>query len=127
MKPAAGINFQRLFESAPGLYLILQPDLTIVAVSDAYLQATMTIREDILGRGLFDVFPDNPDDPDASGVSNLGASLRYVLQNREAHTMAVQQYDIRRPDGSFEERYWSPLNKPVFNEKNEIAFIIHRV
>ncbi|MEJ0106877.1 MAG: PAS domain S-box protein [Bacteroidota bacterium] len=127
MNSAAGINFQQLFESAPGLYLILQPDLTIVAVSDAYLKATMTKREQILGRGIFDVFPDNPDDPGATGVSNLRASLNYVLQNREVHTMAVQQYDIRRPDGNFEERYWSPLNKPLFNEKNEIAFIIHRV
>ena len=31
-----------LFESAPGLYLVLDPDLVIVAASDAYLAATMT-------------------------------------------------------------------------------------
>ena len=62
-------DFKALFESAPGLFLVLKPDLTIVAVSDAYLAATMTRREDILGRGLFDVFPDNPDDPAATGVA----------------------------------------------------------
>ena len=122
-----GINFQLLFESAPGLYLILDTGLIIVAVSDAYLKATMTTREDILGRHLFDVFPDNPDDPAATGVSNLRASLNYVLQHATAHTMAVQKYDIRRPDGTFEERYWSPLNKPVLDKENKIAFIIHRV
>lgn len=54
-------DFQALFESAPGLYLVLTPALTIVAVSDAYLKATMTKREEILGRRLFEVFPDNPD------------------------------------------------------------------
>lgn len=122
-----GIDFQLLFESAPGLYLILNTDLTIVAVSDAYLKATMTNREEILGRHLFDVFPDNPNDPAATGVSNLKASLNYVLQNATSHTMAVQKYDIRRPDGTFEERYWSPLNKPVFDKQKKIAFIIHRV
>ncbi|WP_276502761.1 PAS domain-containing sensor histidine kinase [Terrimonas pollutisoli] len=127
MQSPAGANFQWLFESAPGLYLVLMPDLSILAASDAYLQATMTKRGEILGRNLFDVFPDNPDDPAATGVSNLRASLNYVLQNREAHTMAVQKYDIRRPDGSFEERFWSPLNKPVFNDKNELVYIIHRV
>ena len=38
-------EFRRLFESAPGLYLVLSPeDLHIVAVSDAYLKATMTQR-----------------------------------------------------------------------------------
>ena len=123
-------DFRALFESAPGLYLVLTPDLEIVAVSDAYLQATMTQREAILGRGLFEVFPDNPDDPTASGVGNLKASLQNVLQNRVPDTMAVQKYDIRRPEsegGGFEVRYWSPMNSPVFRAGGEIAYIIHRV
>lgn len=122
---AAG--FKTLFESAPGLYLVLLPDLTIVAVSNAYAKATMTIREEIIGRGLFEVFPDNPCDKNADGVSNLSASLNYVLQHKAAHTMAVQKYDIRRPDGTFEVRYWSPLNTPVINAAGEVVYIIHRV
>src|SRR3954471_5316712 len=68
-------DFRDLFESSPGLYLVLSPELCILAVSDAYLQATMTKRDAILGRPLFDVFPDNPDDAAATGVSNLRASL----------------------------------------------------
>jgi signal transduction histidine kinase len=123
-------NFQALFESAPGLYLELTPDLNIVAVSEAYLQATMTKREAILGRGLFEIFPDNPDDPAASGVRNLSASLQNVIKNRVPDTMAVQKYDIRRPEsegGGFEERFWSPMNSPVFGPAGEIAYIIHRV
>lgn len=120
-------DFRLLFESAPGLYLVLLPDLHIVGVSDAYAEATMTRREEILGRHLFEVFPDNPNDPMADGVSNLRASLDSVLKKRKTHTMAVQKYDIRRPDGSFEVRYWSPINKPVFDERKEITYIIHRV
>ena len=68
-------DFRLLFESAPGLYLVLDGTLVIVAVSDAYLAATMTRREEIVGRNLFDVFPDNPDNPDATGTANLRASL----------------------------------------------------
>jgi hypothetical protein len=49
-----------LFESAPGFYLVLDPGLRIVAASDAYLHATMTVREEILDRGIFEVFPDTP-------------------------------------------------------------------
>lgn len=120
-------DFRALFESAPGLYLVLTPELRIVGVSDAYAEATMTKREQILGRGLFEVFPDNPQDPAADGVSNLRSSLAFVLKNRKTHTMAVQKYDIRRPDGTFEVRYWSPVNKPVFDAHDKIAYIIHRV
>lgn len=124
------LDFRVLFESAPGLYLVLTPDLKIVAASDAYLRATMTQRKEILRRGVFDVFPDNPDELTATGVSNLRTSFDSVLQNRVPHTMAVQKYDIRRPEsegGGFEQRYWSPVNSPVFGANGEITHIIHRV
>ena len=121
------LHFRALFESLPGLYLVLKPDFTIVAASDAYLKATMTAREQILGRNLFEVFPDNPGDPAATGVSNLRASLNRVLQNARPDTMAIQKYDVRKPDGVFEERYWSPVNSPVVGPDRKIEYIIHRV
>ncbi|MGE3301575.1 MAG: ATP-binding protein [Hyphomonadaceae bacterium] len=127
---SASLDFAAVFHAAPDRYLLLGPDLTILAVSDAYARATMTRREDVVGRGLFDVFPDNPDDADATGVGNLGASLRRVLRTRTADAMAVQKYDVRRADGDgggFEERYWSPVNTPVLGADGEIRYIIHRV
>jgi PAS domain S-box-containing protein len=126
-------DFQTLFEAAPGLYLVLLPDApryTIVAVSDAFTRATMTTREDILGRGLFDVFPDNPADPAATGVSDLRASLGRMLATRVPDALTVQKYDIRRPaesGGAFEERWWNLKNSPVFGSRGEVAYIIHAV
>jgi len=123
-------DFRALFESAPGLYLVLKPNLTIVAVSDAYLRATMTERAKILGRGLFEIFPGNPDEPGATGVPNLQSSLERVLAGKVPDAMAVQKYDIRRPDsegGGFEERYWSPVNSPVLGARGQVRFIIHCV
>src|SRR5215831_1153826 len=123
-------DFRALFEAAPGLYLVLLPDLRIVAASDAYLSATMTKREEILGRGLFDVFPDNPEDPDATGVRNLAASLERALKSCRPDAMAVQKYSVRRPESEgsgFEERYWSPLNSPVLTAEGQVTHIIHRV
>lgn len=122
-------DFQVLFESAPGLYLVLSRELVIVAASNEYLNATMTKRNEIIGRYLFEVFPDNPDDLSATGVNNLKASLNKVLQTRSPNSMAVQKYDIRKPEsegGGFEERYWSPLNSPVLGAAGEIVYIIHR-
>ena len=121
--------YRSLLRGAPDLYLILTPDLRISDASDAYLAATMTSRESVVGRPLFEVFPDNPNDPHATGVSNLRASLEHVLRTRTPHEMAVQKYDIRRPEsegGGFEERYWSPRNTPVLDEAGVVAHIIHR-
>jgi len=123
------VDFRALFESAPGSFLVLDPELRIVAASDAYLTATMIRREDAVGRDIFDVLPDNPDDPHATGVANLRASLRRVLKHGRPDTMAVQRYDIRRPaseGGRFEARYWSPVNSPVL-DGGRVRYIIHRV
>lgn len=122
-------DFRAIFESAPGCYLILDPELLIVGASDAYLAATMTDRGEIVGRHIFEVFPDNPDDSTATGVGNLRESLQRVLTQREPDTMAAQQYDIRRPEsdgGGFETRWWSPINSPVLTD-DDVSYIIHRV
>ncbi len=123
-------DFRVLFESAPESYLVVDPQLVIVAVSEAYLRNTMTRRADIIGKGIFEVFPDNPEDPEASGEANLRSSLDRVCRDLVADTMAVQRYDIRRPEsagGGFEVRYWSPLNSPVLGPLGRLAYIIHRV
>ena len=123
-------DFRLLFEASPDVLLVLRPDApryTMVAATDARLRATHTTREQTIGRSLFEVFPDNPDDPDATGTSNLRASLDRVVATRAPDTMAVQKYDIRGPDGKFHAKYWSPKNVPVLSPSGELLYILHRV
>lgn len=119
-------QFRALFESLPGRFLVLSPEHEIVAASDAYLEATMTRREDIVGRGLFEVFPDNPADAKADGTTHLRSSLNRVLQSRAPDTMPIQRYDVRDAAGVFQERYWSPVNSPVLNADGQVEYVIHR-
>jgi len=124
------LNFCTLFEGAPDCYLVLDRNLNIVAVTDAYAGATMTKRSEILGKGMFEIFPDNPDDPAAEGVRNLHASLLQVLKTNTADAMPVQKYDIRKPEsegGGFDARYWSPVNTPISDQNGNIQYIIHKV
>lgn len=127
------VDFRALFEQAPGPYLVLLPDpprYTIVAASEAYLRATMTTRdqpEGLMQRGLFEAFPDPPDEPTATGTRNLRHSLETVLRTTAPHRMAVQRYDIQAPDGKWEVRYWEPLNTPVLNGDGSVEYILHYV
>jgi PAS domain-containing protein len=91
-------DFRALFEAAPNIYLVLSPDLMIVAASDACCRASRCERDKMVGRNLFDVFPSNPDDPDDVAARNTRASLARVLQFRRPDRMDVQRYDIRRPE-----------------------------
>ena len=126
------IDYQKIFENAPALFLLLEANesFPILDASNAYLRATYTQRDAIVGQSLFEVFPDNPEEPGATGTANLRSSLQRVLADGQPDTMAVQKYDIRRPaseGGGFEERYWSPVNSPVFGADGRMLYIVHRV
>lgn len=130
-KPPLSIHhYFDIFNATPFPYLLLDTDFDIVGVNEAYLEATLTKREEIVGKNLFIVFPDNPHDLNANGVSNLSHSLKTVLATKKSHRMDIQKYDIPLPGSNgeeFEERYWSPLNTPVFNQHGDVEFIIHEV
>ncbi len=121
------IDYQKLFVELPGLYIILSTDLTILDVSKKLTKAAGINRSDMIGKKLFDVFPENPYDLASDGQSNLKYSLNYAINHKTSHTMAVLRYDVKNQEGIFEERYWCPVNKPVLDENGEVDFIIHRV
>ncbi|GGX46992.1 PP2C family protein-serine/threonine phosphatase [Streptomyces noursei] len=123
------LDYRALFAATPSPYLVLGTDLVVVDVNDAYCRATGRCREELVGQHLFVAFPDNPMDRMADGVRNLRASLERVLETGKPDTMGVQRYDIpvtARP-GTFEERWWSPVNAPVHGPDGQVAYLIHRV
>jgi two-component system, cell cycle sensor histidine kinase and response regulator CckA len=123
-------DFRRVFEAGPGLFLLLTPDLHILAASDAYLRATLTTREGILGRYVFDVFPDNPGDPTNLGVQTVKESMERAIRTKAPDTLPVQKYDVPQPQsegGGFAVRYWSPVNAPILGPTGEVVYLLHRV
>ncbi len=123
-------DYRLLFEAAPTPYVVLSPAFIILAVNDAFLEASHRPRASLVGRMVFDVFPDNPNDPAPTGLKNLRRSLERVLHARCTDTMAVQQYDIplgTPPDVQFVERHWCPVNVPVLGEDGEVRYILHCV
>ncbi|MFD9220572.1 PP2C family protein-serine/threonine phosphatase [Streptomyces sp. NPDC060064] len=125
----SGIDYEAVFHTLPSAAALLTPQLVYADANEAYLRLSGRAREQLLGMHLFDVFPDNPDDPDASGMRNLKASLLRVVESGTRDSMALQRYDVEAPDrpGVFEERYWSPVNAPVLDPDGKVVLIVHRV
>jgi PAS fold len=98
-------------------------------MNQAYLQVAGRTRGELLGRAVFEAFPDNPSDPDATGVANLTASLRRVLVTGERDIIELQRYDVEVPGkpGQYDSRYWLPMNAPVLGHDGRIAPIAHCV
>ncbi|MFI8287565.1 PP2C family protein-serine/threonine phosphatase [Streptomyces sp. NPDC085614] len=108
---------------------LLTPGLRYADANEDFQRLSGRTRDQLVGRHLFDVFPDNPNDPAATGVRNLEASLKRVLETGERDSMALQRYDVESLDrpGEWEERYWSPVNAPILGPDGHVALLVHRV
>ncbi|AYC42961.1 PP2C family protein-serine/threonine phosphatase [Streptomyces griseorubiginosus] len=123
------IDYAAVFQALPGVVALVTPDLVFADVNEEFLGVSGRRREEIVGRYFFDVFPDNPNDRAATGMRNLAASLRRVLDTGERDAMALQRYDVEDPErpGEWQVRYWSPVNAPVLGSDGKVALVVHRV
>jgi len=113
-------------ETAPNIYLILSPDLYILTASDVFLEATETTRQAIVGKHIFEAFPDNPAVPGIDGEQSINFSLQEALRTKKRHQLPVIRYDVPDHDipGQFIQRYWHPSHTPVLNEQGKVEYII---
>jgi PAS domain-containing protein len=123
------VDHTAVYRHLPVPVLLLSPEFVVADVNPAYLQVTGRTREELLGRDVFDAFPDNPGDPGATGVRNLRASMRRVLATGKPDALALQRYDVEAPEspGRFARRYWCPVNAPVFGPDGRVVLIAHCV
>ncbi|CAN1526296.1 PAS domain [Flavobacteriaceae bacterium] len=119
----------KFFKISPTPSLMLLPDapkFTIVNINDAYLDATYSEYDDIVGKGFFEAFPINTSDSTVDVVKNLSQSLQTVVTTLKKHKMDIQKYDIPiRGTSKFELKYWESENIPLLNNNGKIKFIIH--
>ncbi|MGW7531283.1 PAS domain-containing protein [Amycolatopsis sp. NPDC054798] len=121
------VDFEAVFLAASSPTAVLSREFVILAVNDAYEAVSGRLRNELVGRNVFEAFPDDPQDP--RGARALRASLERVRSTRQRHAMPLQRYDVEvaeRP-GDVEQRYWSPVNTPVLGPDGSVRLILHRV
>ena len=123
------IDYETVFQCLPGMVALLTPELVYVDANEDFQRLSGRDRDQLVGRYIFDVFPDNPNDSAATGMRDVRASMLRVVATGERDTMALQRYDVEDPvqPGQWEERYWSPINAPVLGPDGQVEFVLHRV
>jgi hypothetical protein len=121
-------DFQTLFRHMPGIFIATRPDFTIVAASDDMRRKTFTWRDEIIGRSILDVFPDNSSGDEPGGTTRLEAWLRDVLESGATHSAHVVRYDIRdrlSGDDGWVEKFWTVVSRPVVDRQNgEVLYVL---
>ncbi|WP_406377300.1 SpoIIE family protein phosphatase [[Kitasatospora] papulosa] len=123
------LDYAAVFHALPGMVALLTPGLLYADANEDFLRLAGRSREQLLGRYIFDVFPENPNDPAAAGMRETRASMLRVLETGERDTMALVRYDIedRERPGHWAEHFWSPVNAPVTDADGHVLLIVHRV
>ncbi len=118
-------DYKLLFQQSSTIKLVIDTNFTIVSVSDAFLAASKTVRENITNRYLFDVFPENPDELNPRGGTNIRASFNRVIANKTIDTLEVVRYDIPNPEGGgYIQKYWRTCHSPIFDADNNVKYIV---
>jgi PAS domain S-box-containing protein len=121
--------YKEIFYNSPVAKLILSPvapEYNILDANDAYLTATNSTREKIIGKSVFAAFPANPSDEASKNIERTIDSFEQAIQTGEPHTMSNYRYDIPIPGSNdFEERYWTTSNIPVVDDKGVVKYFIH--
>ena len=121
------IDFKKLFTSLPESLVVLKndpPNFMMIAASDGYLEVTGKSREELLGKGLFEVFPDTSARARKTGKGDLQEMIEKCIKTgRSVHT-GVIRYDIPNEKGEFDIRYWQAVHHPISDDKGNIIAVV---
>jgi signal transduction histidine kinase/ActR/RegA family two-component response regulator len=125
----ARIDYQLLFQKLPGLMLVILPDksFTILAMTEAFERNTPKSAKDVIGRGLFESYPEDPHDDNANGAKALRESLHRVLASKTTDVIPIQRYSVEYEKDRYHVTFWSVENSPVLDDDGRVSYIIHTV
>lgn len=116
------VDYAAVFAAASTAYLVISPELVVLAANDAYLALTRTARESIVGRRLSEAFPFDPKG-DLETRRRVEGSLHEVLRTRARHDLKRQRCDLPDGEGGFVERHWDVSNTPVLRG-GRVEFVV---
>ena len=116
------IDYGALFHRAPNPYVVLDRELRIIDMNEAYLAVTMSRRDAIVGRNLFEAFPNEGSINDPS-VALVRESLLKALREARTDHLAIVEYQIEGPNGP-DRRVWSATHTPILDADGRAQFVM---
>lgn len=102
----------KTYESLPGLYLVLSPELVVLTASDDYLAVQALTREELKGKDVFE--------------PGLLPVLHHILETGKSYQLPISRTEL--PDPNLKDhtisRYWDTTYTPFFDENGIMQYII---
>jgi signal transduction histidine kinase/DNA-binding response OmpR family regulator len=125
MKP--NIDYQALFQVAPNAYVVVTSAYDVVDANEAFLRLTNHVREDVVGRNLFDAFPAEPE----GSLPNDAAVIRQAI-DRAFATGTVQPVPFFRysipldtvEGAGYRDCIWSANHLPLADGEGNVSLVL---
>lgn len=117
------IDFRVLFYSPPSPYMMLDTGLRFFDMNEAYLRVTRQDRDNLLGRYVFDAFPETPE---------CEAVFRRAFERAlagEANRLVRQPFSIPRPEsqgGGLREVWWTCHHMPIHDVAGNLCGMVQK-
>jgi PAS domain S-box-containing protein len=128
-REGAALDYRALFRAVPAACVVLDRDLTIVALNDAYAEVTGRTEQELTGTNFFEAYPQNPREPTSRGAEAQRRALESVLATGEQNMLLLHRFSIPSPHhtGEFEPRWWNVTNRAIRGPGGEVELIIHSI
>jgi PAS domain S-box-containing protein len=120
------VDYKSLFLSLPERYVVIdtiEPGFTMIAASNPYLQITNTTAVQVIGKKLFEVFPDTSEVAVKTGKGELQKSFEHVIKTQMPDSTGVIRYDLANESGDLEVRYWRATHYPLITDNTVTAIV----
>ncbi|MGW5351591.1 PP2C family protein-serine/threonine phosphatase [Streptomyces sp. NPDC004031] len=123
------LDYAALFAAVPAACVVLDRDLTIVALNDAYAEVTSRTAAELTGLNFFDAYPPDPGEPTSHGAEAQRHGLELALRTGRPNMLLLHRFAIPHPGrpGAFDPRWWNVTNRPLVGPEGQVELIIHRI
>lgn len=119
-------DFELVFQALVTPHAVVSPELVILAANDALVRTMGRATQGLVGCSVYDAFPPNPDPGGRQRVAPWLHGLEHARQHLRPHTIEPQRYDVLRPDGRYEVRYWQGSVRPLLAPDGTLRHLLVR-
>jgi len=120
--------YKNIFKDLPFSCILFEKINEEFFIKDAntyYCKLTNTTAENLKGKIISEVFPENPNSPNLNRVLE---SLKYAYNNKKPHKIKALRYDLYdNQNDLYKTRYWETENIPIFDDVNNTYYILNIV
>jgi len=117
------VDYLAIFQRLPVPFMVLDRELRFADANAAYCAVTMSRREDLIGRHVFDAFPET-----GENRQRYQDAFERTLRG-EANVVALFPFAIPRPaeaGGGMDTRYWSCTHTPIRDAAGVVTHIVQQ-